>query len=329
MGLALLKNPSEVGISLVSSRDLVEIDLGYLLADQASPCSIYLFHAGEFRKTFLAGERIALADLAEMRERFYSTGFVSDAELETWDKFRLARHIRSKKLEILTDRAPSLKDRKILPQDSFRNGFVSYVFSAVTISTEGELEEKRLHLCQQFFRKVTKDTSIEWYFDKLDMDTTVKHGARTSFLSLLFASFNLPKMSLDSLETLVVSGILHQLEGDPASTSGLTTSVRTLRVLKENGRPISEKIITAIGDHDERFNGCGSPRGLVGDKINPLSRIFSIVNLFDHTYLRTQAASRRLRMDQSVAWLRDHEVEFDAKILERFLHFLRRVEIKE
>jgi hypothetical protein len=329
MALAQLNSNATDSISLSDAKCLIEVDLGYLLSGMPSPAKIYVFEKNQFQTIFQKGELIGLTNLSQIRNEFFSTGFVHESEYEAWDSFRTSRYLRTTKLEILSDEPQSLKSRKFLPHESFRNTYVSYAFSSILLKLEREIEQKRLDLCNQFFRKVVLAESIEWYFDKKDLEPIEKHGARTAYLSLLFSSFSLPRMSLESLETLLHSAILHQLSGDPSSASGTLGAIPTLESIKTKGHTISEKIVNAIREHDERYNGRGAPRGLVGDQINLLARIFTVVNLFDHTYLRMQASSRRLRMEQTITWLQEQKLAFDPNILARFLAFIAKLEVKE
>lgn len=49
--------------------------------------------------------------------------------------------------------------------------------------------------------------------------------------------------------------------------------------LKQNGFDL--RVISIVGEHHERVDGCGYPNGLVGDYISKLGRILAVSDVFD------------------------------------------------
>jgi putative nucleotidyltransferase with HDIG domain len=93
------------------------------------------------------------------------------------------------------------------------------------------------------------------------------------------------------------------------------------------GIPFLEETMPIIRYHHERWNGSGYPRGLEGDAIPIMARIFAVADVFDA--LTSKRPYRRTSSNnEAFKYLRDNsEILFDPKIVDVFEQLLARGDI--
>lgn len=119
------------------------------------------------------------------------------------------------------------------------------------------------------------------------------HSANVSTYACLFSI----GLQLGDPEDLAVAGLLHDigLADVPQPILAKPESQRTpeeqacyqkhtehsLNIVKSRRLVLSDKVLSAIANHHECFNGTGYPRGLVGSRINVEAQILALADRFD------------------------------------------------
>ena len=90
----------------------------------------------------------------------------------------------------------------------------------------------------------------------------------------------------------------------------------------ENEPDLNQRILNGIRYHHERPDGRGYPKGLTADEIDDMAKIVAIVDAYDAiTSDRVYQKARSHHEAMSILW-RMRDKQFDAYMVEAFIHFL-------
>ncbi len=89
---------------------------------------------------------------------------------------------------------------------------------------------------------------------------------------------------------------------------------------KESGL-VSEQSMLIIGQHHEKYNGTGYPKGLKGNQISLFGRIGTIVDVFD-AITTTRSYSRAKEPIEAAKFMLEHREGFDEKLLFSFIELI-------
>lgn len=91
--------------------------------------------------------------------------------------------------------------------------------------------------------------------------------------------------------------------------------------------PLAPLARDPIHHHHERVNGQGYPHRLQGDEITPHSKIVGIADAFDAMTSTRSYRTRMLIKDAVSAMAREHDRQFEGKMLDQFLEMAQRGEL--
>lgn len=147
----------------------------------------------------------------------------------------------------------------------------------------------------QIISSVMRDQSAVISLAKLREhdEYTFRHCINVAVFSVVFGkSLGLPK---EQLRVLGIAGIFHDVGkaripeeilrkperlNDTEFNIIKRHAVEGYRVMRDSSS-LQQDVLLAIMQHHERHDGCGYPRGLSGQAINPLARIISLVDVYD------------------------------------------------
>ena len=89
---------------------------------------------------------------------------------------------------------------------------------------------------------------------------------------------------------------------------------------KESGL-VSEQSMLIIGQHHEKYNGTGYPKGLKGRQISLFGRIGTIVDVFD-AITTTRSYSKAKEPIEAAKFMLEHREGFDEKLLYAFIELI-------
>ncbi len=89
---------------------------------------------------------------------------------------------------------------------------------------------------------------------------------------------------------------------------------------KESGL-VSEQSMLIIGQHHEKYNGTGYPKGLKGKQISLFGRIGTIVDVFD-AITTTRSYSKAKEPIEAAKFMLEHKEGFDEKLLFSFIELI-------
>ncbi len=158
---------------------------------------------------------------------------------------------------------------------------------------------------------------------------TYSHSVRSSILATLFGRYiGLRVVDLEDLALAVllkdVGKVkiekslwdLSELDGDKRVEGGrfLDYSVSILKSIEG----VSEKVLTIVETHCERYNGSGFPNGIMGDKIPLLGKVAGIVSCYDA--ITNPRASVPIAPSKAIAHLyKTIDVEFQQDVVLEFI----------
>ena len=207
------------------------------------------------------------------------------------------------------------------------NEYIHFAESKIRFSDHGEKEEAICAKAAHTIRTYAQSSMAKWYFESEQPWDLFAHSARVTYLMTLLCQFLPKQIPEQAFEKLVIASIIHELVGDPSKSSSACVSAETLDYIESNNLPSISGITGIIEQQDERCDGSGFPKGLTGDKISLLPKVFAIPNAYDHLLLETPGGSLRFRNQKVKKILRANSKHFDRVLFELFFPILERLRI--
>lgn len=152
--------------------------------------------------------------------------------------------------------------------------------------------------CQEIVKTyIVGGKSGDWYSRLMeataDKPGTYSHAGNVASLCALFSM----ALNIGNPEEMAMAGLLHDIgladvppEIQSLSEDALTEDEKavyqrhpelSVNLIKEKKLIMSEKMMKAIFQHHERYNGSGYPKGLTGGKILPEAQVLALADRFD------------------------------------------------
>ena len=313
-------------------KDLLSIDLNYLIPNVASPCSIYLYFKGSFIQRLSPGEVVELPLFERLKGELCALGFIEKKERPLWEKWKEERHPHEGLTTVFDLAKVGQTSKASSRARTVAQEFASYAISKIEYKAKTDVQQRVVTLTEQLLRETALSPVLEWYFHRSDnLESSVfYHCARVTYLGLLFSATSVPSLPEPFLKQFCFSSILHELEGDPAKApaSGFHSG-RALEIIQSEGHVISSEITDVIHQQDEFFDGSGLPKKSKGNEICFQARVFSLVNIFDHLRLMYPGGTRRVRFERTRGLMEKRMIQFDPMLWQLFWPFMENTEILE
>lgn len=162
---------------------------------------------------------------------------------------------------------------------------------------------------------------------------TFTHGVNVSVLAVAFGSAL--GLSPLGLKELGLAGLFHDLGKTGVPDAILNKpgklTVEEFERIKEHpaygrrllaGRGLAENILRGVGEHHEKYDGSGYPRGLAGAAVHPFGRMLGVADVFDaltsrRSYKEAMLPTRALGVLYGM-----RGKDFPSNLVERFIKFL-------
>ena len=162
---------------------------------------------------------------------------------------------------------------------------------------------------------------------------TFTHGVNVAVLAVAFGAAL--GISPQGLKQLGLAGLFHDLGKTGVPDAILNKpgplSAQEFERIREHpahgcrllaGRGLPEAVLRGVGEHHEKADGSGYPRGLVGEDIHPFGRVLGVADVFDaltsrRSYKEAMLPTRALGV---LYGMRGRD--FPAQLVERFIKFL-------
>lgn len=190
-------------------------------------------------------------------------------------------------------------------------------------------------ICRQLVESILR--SPDMLFNMMDLknydDYTYRHCLSVSIYSTL-TGVSLG-FSTAQLEKLALSGMLHDLgkariprwiinKPDKLTEEEYDVMRRhpdlAVEMLPQNMAEVSPKVMLAVGQHHERFDGQGYPKGLQGENISLYGRILAAADVYD-ALVSKRPYRRALMPSEAVEYIMANAgTHFDPAVVDAFLH---------
>ncbi|MFW5837351.1 MAG: HD-GYP domain-containing protein [Desulfovibrionaceae bacterium] len=160
-------------------------------------------------------------------------------------------------------------------------------------------------------------------------DSLKLHGLNVAVLSMLLGQ----KIGLseENMSVLGMGALFHDIGKELLKKAALVNQQSKHNIYKQHpaiGEHLAAKIHT-FGDsarsiilqHHEQEDAKGFPKGLPGEKINPLAKIVSIVDAYDNL-CNDKDAAVRLTPHQSISKIYQMRSRFDPRLIKLFIRFM-------
>jgi len=162
---------------------------------------------------------------------------------------------------------------------------------------------------------------------------TFTHGVNVAVLAVAFGAAL--GISPQGLKQLGLAGLFHDLGKTGVPDAILNKpgplSPKEFERIREHpahgcrllaGRGLPEAVLRGVGEHHEKADGSGYPRGLAGEDIHPFGRVLGVADVFDaltsrRSYKEAMLPTRALGV---LYGMRGRD--FPAQLVERFIKFL-------
>lgn len=283
----------------------------WLVPEEAAPCNLYLYFRGKYIQGVAANGPVTFAFLEKITQAKLKIIYINKSDLSAWMDWQLKRHLE-------TDQQSNENKSPAVPANNKRPELISYLRK--TFAAKNEEDKKISGALEKAFtslQEAANSSLLDWYFQQFhEPPTLLHHNGRVALLALYLSHF-FALLSDEENKNLAISTLIHELEGDPASQQKSLASELTLKKIESAKRPFPKEIIQLIQVQDEFFDGTGYPKGLSANELKLPSKLFSIVNQFDHIRLR-EGGTRKARYDRTKQKLLKDQGHFDPNLLQKF-----------
>ncbi|MBN1443049.1 MAG: GAF domain-containing protein, partial [Planctomycetes bacterium] len=180
---------------------------------------------------------------------------------------------------------------------------------------------KQLQRSDQFFRN-----SVRTLVSAIEMRTGEQRGKAERVATYCLAVAKEMGLPTQDLRDAWLAGMLYDIGSIPMSdkerSQKLTFQTRRNHFSREllRGIPSMERILPAIEQQDERYDGSGSPEGISGDQLDRLARILSIALEFDDQLYRGGPDGTELSIKEALLKIKDlADRQFDRQTVNALL----------
>ncbi len=317
-----------------SELEYVSFPILKVFPDQPLPGDLYLFLNGHFVKYKTKGDNISQQKFELFVLQKVQYIFVTKGEADSFKSW--SDKLTHKDKETLV--AAVGEENAIVVEKHFdvREGYLSFIAKEVTEESVKVILVKTRDFIQTIKEKRTADkfTAKLLSYSQHVADHSTNVGNLSVYLAL-----NTGYSQQIILENVYLGGVLHDFgktKIDPKNLEEPPTSKKyqtSIRKHPELGRTallldsgFSEEVLRIVGEHHERHDGTGYPKGLKGNKIYDLTKLVSVANVFDNLVMASSEGDIKGRQIKAFRALeKDQGKMFDPKILGKCLRALERV----
>lgn len=311
-----------------SAKGLTDVSLFELYVGAHSPCSVFIYYKKNYISILHENQLITPDIYHKLVHHFYGVGFIKKESALQWKAWQKKRYPQDHPIEVVSfENSCPQKTPEDTKTQKFRNEFFKFAESKIQYQTDAPERQTGASEALVKLQDVVDNKILNWFFQSPLSTPLVHHSARVTYLCILFSEVYLGALPSKAKELLAISALIHELHGDPEVDDGTCISLKTLEILKEKKHPLPKEVIEVISQQDELYSGNGAPRKLKGSDILVVSRIFSIVNHYEHYRLRNPGGTRRVRHERAIDLMKKREADFDPKLFKLFQSFMNEVEI--
>ncbi|MBI2520768.1 MAG: HD domain-containing protein [Bdellovibrio sp.] len=304
-----------------------------IFPEQALPGELYLFLNGHFvkyktKEDSISQQKFELFVLQKVQYVFISK---EDAPAyKAWSE-RLSGKVKEELISGVGQDNVGVVEQHL----EIRDEYLSFVSKEVTEESVKEVLTKTRNFIQTIKEKHTADKFTAKLLSY--SQHVADHSTNVANLSV-FLALNTGYSQQLILENIYLGGLLHdfgktkidaKILEEPPTSKKYQTAIRKhpelgkTSLLLDSG--FSDEILRIVGEHHERQDGTGYPKGLKGNKIYDLTKIISIANVFDNLVMSTQGEIKGRQIKAFRFLESDQGKMFDPKILGKCLRALERV----
>jgi HD-GYP domain-containing protein (c-di-GMP phosphodiesterase class II) len=308
--------------------ELLSVHTSWLIPGEKTPCDIYFYFRGTYVVALKQSTEISLDFMSKLLKTEYPLAYVAKDKEALWTAWTNNRHphllekqesiaspAENKKKQLYGNKRAefvSYAQKSIIPRDSTKPN------SGVSGINNADMIENAVAAIEQAIQGPTWD----WYFEQFhEPPDLFYHAGRVTIMATLLA-ISSDTLSDSELETLILSTLIHEIQGDPSKSFGTVISEQTLKIMSDEKRPIAKEIIDQIRMQDELVNGNGFPNKLKGDQISNIIKIFTLANHLDHYRIKAIASSRRAKLDLCKKSMTARKADYDSMLWDQFWKML-------
>jgi response regulator RpfG family c-di-GMP phosphodiesterase len=299
--------------------DYIPQSVKWLMPEELSPCDIFLHFRGQYAIAVSSGQPFTLPTLTKLAKAGYAHVYVRKADLPAWNDWASRRHPtigapKNARPEEKAAEAKSLYGNK-------RAELQSYLQKVITGKNQGEAEVLACFTkAMDSVQRVSKSPMLDWYFQQFhEPPDLFNHNGRVAYAAAVFCYLH--GLGNDkTVDNLVFSALIHELDGDPATSLKTVVSQATLSSLERSQRPVPQEVIDLIRLHDELCSGAGFPNNRKQAEIPVPVRVFTLFNHFEH-YRMQATGTRRARFERVKQQMTARKQDYDPSLLPAFWEF--------
>lgn len=299
------------------------------------PGDLYLFINGHFVKYKTKEDDLPTQKFEIFINQKVQYLFIDRKDLDSYKKWH-ADLVAAANKEIIHELGPEVKPL-IEKQSAARDEYFSFIAKDVTDESVKEMVSKT----RDFISAMKENKQAEKFIAKLFMHerSVGDHCTNVANMSV-FLAMNTGYSQQLILEHIYLGALLHDygktkidkknLEAPTNSKQYITAmrkhpEVGKTSLLIDSGFP--DEVLRIIGEHHEKNDGTGYPKGLKGGKIYELTKIVSVANTFDNYIMEMDPKEDHfVKMKKAFKMLESDQGKiFDPKILAKCLRTIERV----
>ncbi len=316
-----------------SELEFISFPVLLIFPEQPLPGDLYLFLNGHFVKyktkdDNISQQKFELFVLQKVQYVFVAKDDV--AAYKSWSQ-RLSSKVKEELISGVGQDNTAVVEQHL----EVRDEYLSFVTKEVTDESIKEVLTKT----RTFIQTIKEKHNADKFTAKLMSYSqhVADHSTNVANLSV-FLALNAGYSQQLILENIYLGGLLHdfgktkidpRVLEEPPTSKRYQTAIRKhpdigkTTLLLDSG--FSDEVLRIVGEHHERQDGTGYPKGLKGNKIYDLTKIISIANIFDNQVMNSEGDIKGRQMKAFRVLENDPGKMFDPKILGKCLRALERV----
>jgi hypothetical protein len=296
--------------------EIVPKNVHWLLPEEPVPCDIFLHFRGLYAIGIPVGQPAQFKLLEKLAKAKCTQIYVRAQDQEAWNSWEARRYPgqESEKKKSGEGTQKNLYGNK-------RAELLSYVQKTITKkANDNPFLDRAFPKALELLQNVVQQPSLDWYFKQFhEPPDLFQHNARVAYGLAIFLQLN-SVVSVNEMEAICYSALIHELEGQPAANMKTVVSQQTLSLLEKNQHPVPKEVTDLIELHDELCSGKGFPNNKKLDEISQTVRAFTLFNHFD-TYRQQNKGTRRVRFEKTKATMEARRQDYDSAFWPLFWDF--------
>lgn len=311
--------------------DYSSFPLTKLVHSKELPGDLFLFVNGKFIKLYNSGDSLTVEKYDLLIIKKINFVFIVSSDLNLFENWSLES--KQEEAHLVADENEDIKEIAGSAR-AIKDDFLNYISQDLEDKDIKELVQKTKDLSAKVLAKKSVGTLIT---KMMSTNSSMADHASNVANIAIYLGVNIGYSHQILLENLYLGGLFHDygkitIDRELLENKESIEYKKAYRNHPTSGRfallaetEFSDEVLDIVGQHHERVDGKGYPKGIKGARIYELSKVVSIANMFDRLVSESSGTLKERQQIALVVLKKDEGAQFDARILGKAIKCLELV----